>query len=596
MAPTSQRQQRNYSDPGFNSGTHGYQSIPYQASRERTGSQSYQQTPHTPSSNVGSAQQPTPRPLQSSPAIAPSLPKVSTTSSTPYARLGALDNDVIKEIKPKPLEEVEEPKAVVKEEEEEQKEDGEVPEEGEREEESEEDDEDAILNWEYMAIFLEPARLETVALAQPLSTNFGMTPVPLLDPNSKNSISRYARKDNLKEFIRPITMAPQWSYIKDDPAFAELDLNCELIPLSDVSAWVTARHGSKIVVDDPSELSRKRSRSRSNSLQQGFQDGDKMERDDADLETVVPEQAPETHVQGPPSKRIKNELAEAEKLAAPTTVHVTSPFNLGRAGTPCLTAEDDAWAPDPGEVAAKPMSPTEMLLASLGVTGSPKPPKQASPPPVEDTQETPHNTNSGLSPNQAVNQSATQAPTANFQRGQTPSNVNYGSSQPQATFTGHPSKPPFANNENRPSQYGLPANQPYTNGPQPQPQPQPQFTPPLNTYQNGAPANTGFGNPQFPNPQYGTHVLQQHGPPQYQNGNQQYRPPVNTGFGSGPPVNGQYGPGPQGPPQYNNNMPPQNVPYNDPQYNQAPQYNGAPVGPYGHPGNPQFANGLSTLR
>jgi hypothetical protein len=504
-----------------------------------------------------------------------------------------LDNDVIKEIKPKPLEEVEEPKATVKEEEEEQKEDGEVPEEGEREEESEEDDEDAILNWEYMAIFLEPARLETVALAQPLSTNFGMTPVPLLDPNSKNSISRYARKDNLKEFIRPITMAPQWSYIKDDPAFAELGLDCELIPLSDVPAWITARHGSAIVVDDPSQPSRKRSRSRSNSLEQGFQDEDKMERDNANLETVAPEEAPETHVQGPPSKRIKNEFAEAEKLAAPTTVHVTSPFNLGRAGTPCLTAEDDAWAPDPGEVAAKPMSPTEMLLASLGVTGSPKPPKQASPPPVEDAQQTPHNTNSGPSPNQAVNQPAAQAPTANFQGGQTPSNVNYGGSQPQSTFTGHPSNPPFANNQNRPPQYGPPANQPYTNGPQTQPQ----FAPPPNNYQNGAPANTGFGNPQFPNPQYGPHVPQQHGPPQYgppvppQNGNQQYRPPMNTDFGSGPPVNGQYGAGPQGPPQYNNNMPPQNVPYNGHQYNQAPQYNGAPAGPYGHQGNPQFANG-----
>jgi len=594
--PTFQHQPRNFSDPGFNSATPGFQNQSYQVSRERTGSQSYQQTPQTPASNVGSAQQPTPRLLQSSPAIAPNQSKVSSSSSTPYARLGALDNDVIKEIKPRPLEEIEEAKTSVKKEgEEQQREDGEVPEEGEREEESEDDDEDAVLNWEYMAIFLEPPRLETVALAQPLSTNFGMTPVPLLDPNSKNSISRYARKDNLKEFIRPITMAPQWSYIKDDPAFAELGLDCQLIPLSDVPTWVAARHGSTIVVDDPSQPSRKRSRS--NSSEQGPQE-DKMEQDDANVEVAVPEEVPETHAQGPPSKRIKNELAEAEKLAAPTTVHVTSPFNVGRAGTPCLTTEDDAWAPDPGEVAGKPMSPTEMLLASLGVTGSPKPPKQASPPPpVDDNQQTQHDTNTGPPPNQAINQPAVQAPTPTFQGSQT-SNANYGGSQPQSTFAGPPSNPPFAGNQNGPhqqQQYGAPTNQPYTNGPQSQQQ----FAPPPNNYQNGAPVNTGFGNPQFPNPQYGQPAPQQNGPPQYgpavpqQNGSQQYRPPMSSGFGNGAPVNTQYGAGPQGSHQYNN-MPPQSVPYNGQQYNQAPQYNGAPAGPYGQPGNTQFSNGPPT--
>jgi hypothetical protein len=590
-APPYQRPQRNYSDSSFNSGTPGFQSQSHQGSVERAGSQSYQQTPRTPSSNVGSAQHQTPRPCQSSPATAPSLSKVSSTSSTPYARLGALDNDVIKEIKPEPLVDDKEKEAASNKEQDEQEEDGEVPEEDE-----EEDDEEAIFVWECEAIFLDPPRLETVALAQPLSTNFGMTPVPLLDPNSKNSVSRYARKENLKEFIKPITMSPQWSYLKEDPAFADIKSESQLIPLCDLPAWITARHGLTIVVEELLQPSRKRSHSIESRCP--FQEEGEQEQEDVNHQIAL-ETGSELQTQGPPSKRIKSELTDDEMSAAPTTVHVTSPINMGRAGTPCLTTEDDAWGPDPGEVAAPPMSPTEALLASLGVTGAPKPPKPAkegSLPPYqgEETQQTPYS--SGPSPNPSVNQPAPQVPVPNFQGSQPPMNTNYGGSlPPQSNFTGPPSNPPFPNNQARPPTYGPPANPPYTNGPQPQAQSAPR----PNNFQNGVPANNGFNNSQYPNQQYEQPIPQQNGGPQYgppapqQNGNQQYRPPVNPAFGNGTPVNGQYGTGPQGPSQYGN-APPQNAPYNGQQYNQGQQYNKPPAGPYGQQGNPQFGNGPPT--
>ncbi|CCU74726.1 hypothetical protein BGHDH14_bgh05521 [Blumeria hordei DH14] len=116
--------------------------------------------------------------------------------------------------------------------------------------------------WEYENIFKDPPIAETVALAQPLAVAFKSTPVPLMQPCSKlgASISRYARKDNLKEFTRSIRSTPQWSYMQEDPAFSDTCLDGQLIPLDQIHTWTASRHGKNQLLEILSERYADRSR------------------------------------------------------------------------------------------------------------------------------------------------------------------------------------------------------------------------------------------------------------------------------------------------------------------------------------------------
>ncbi|CAD6504756.1 BgTH12-00259 [Blumeria graminis f. sp. triticale] len=109
--------------------------------------------------------------------------------------------------------------------------------------------------WEYENIFKDPPVAETVALAQPLAVAFKSTPVPLMQPCSKlgASISRYARKENLKEFTRSIRSTPQWSYMQEDPAFSDNCLDGQLIPLDQIHTWTASRHGKNQLLEILSE-------------------------------------------------------------------------------------------------------------------------------------------------------------------------------------------------------------------------------------------------------------------------------------------------------------------------------------------------------
>jgi hypothetical protein len=486
---------------------------------------------------------------------------------------------------------------------------------------TEEDIEDQEFIFDFETIFYEQSIRENVRLAQPLSTTWESTPVPLLDERLNNSVSRYARKENLKDFMRPIRSQPQWDYLKEDPAFSDSTIEGDSIPLDEVPAWMAARQGTEVVEPRPSILSRKRPRSA---------EQDENEQDNV-YSQIKQEGAIEVLDPGMPNKRQKNDgHAEEETLIIPTASTPTGgprTPTLGRSGTPSLDADDDVWAPQPGEgVASALQDPTEVLLASLGVSGSPKPvtARRGSLPP-QTTDE------SSDSPPTSISPQANQPPTAynmpprsnsaydnSYEMSQQyNSNAPY-SAPPQGQYTnagppqGHPpysaiphgqyggpvqgnsyanqpynfprqgpydnGVPPQGNASYLNQQYGMPRQNSYGNGPPPQNNPQ------YNAQPYEMPRQNSYGN-EMPHHIASPYANQPNGLPQ-----QQYPPPNQYG-----PVihqqNAAYSGPPQNNPQYSNGpygMPSQQYsPAN--QYNDGMQHGISPQnnGPYPRPHGPQ---------
>ena len=234
---------------------------------------------------------------------------------------------------------------------------------------SEQDLRNQEFNWEYQKIFQSPAPFEFVALAQPLSAKYSetATPVPLLNEKDRRSVSRYARNDNLEEFLKPVRTQSQWSYLQEDPGFLEVTRDGPLIPLDEVPTWMAKRHGedqqtqeNEEVLEDreePSSRKRVRSADDEEGIENCSQDGTAAEDVNGDGS----------------NKRVKLEATDEN-----TIVQIKDAD--GAPGTPTLARdgsqfgdEDDVWAPQPGESAAAEANSTEAILASLGVTGSPKP-------------------------------------------------------------------------------------------------------------------------------------------------------------------------------------------------------------------------------
>ncbi|KAF8858295.1 hypothetical protein BDZ45DRAFT_400772 [Acephala macrosclerotiorum] len=362
-------------------------------------------TPQTPSSNSGKAQQ---APQQSS-QDSPAKQQIGSIPSTPASQ----SNNRRASVPPNTvgLSKAEQVAPVVKDEPEAEVQPEQEAEEGEVQEGDESDDEEERFSWELEVMFREPPKLETVALAQPLSAGFESTPVPLVQAWSTNvpSISRYARKDNLKEFVRSVRSAPQWSYLQEDPAFAEITDEGDPIPLSELAAWMDIHHGRAIVVEEAENESISRKRARP--------DGENAEQDDEQEnvdQQIALEVATEEQGKEPPSKRQKNEETDGldEMMRSPggrTPTYLIS----NRGGTPCLATTDDAWAPQPGECATSPGDPTENLLASLGVTGDAKPVAQESLPPYMPKEEQDRSAHSSQTQTPVVTQQSTQGPPAN---------------------------------------------------------------------------------------------------------------------------------------------------------------------------------------
>lgn len=250
------------------------------------------------------------------------MSRSSSGASTPYARQTSTFSDAIKEADAQSLNNlgISQPNAQTR------------------------SSEDADFNWSFKHIFKILHVQEAVGLAQPLSNNFNVTPVPLLDTKSTRSVSRHARNDNAREYAQSISKAPQWSFLKQDPIFKDIVEEGILVPLDTVQLWMEARHGNQAVPIEnrrASRTSRKRSRSSSqNAVTQ-------------QEHSILDEQQ---------NKRQRREEQKSLKSNTPVLERSRTPIT-----TETMHVDNDAWAPQPGEAIAS--DPTEPLLSSLGEKG-----------------------------------------------------------------------------------------------------------------------------------------------------------------------------------------------------------------------------------
>jgi hypothetical protein len=222
---------------------------------------------------------------------------------------------------------------------------------------------DQQFEWDMAYSFLETPLKETMRLACPLSISFVMAPVRLLSPQSTIPVSRFVRNITVTDFAKSVREGPNWSALKVDPAFTELNTDSPLIPIDEIPRWMAQRQGLTEYIESSPAASRKRTRPEEVSS-----DNEKGVSDSPVVQTVEPE----PQEKAPPSKRQKNQEPDQDMSECGTPVTAILTYEA-RDGTPCLMNDDEAWAPEPGERAGSPEDPTEALLASLGVTGVPKP-------------------------------------------------------------------------------------------------------------------------------------------------------------------------------------------------------------------------------
>ncbi|KAK6600170.1 hypothetical protein H4I96_07496 [Botrytis cinerea] len=224
-------------------------------------------------------------------------------------------------------------------------------------EESHRTDEEKQFNWDYKKIFqVAGQRHETVALAQPLANRFDMTPVPLIDKKSTISISRYARRENLKEYRQSVRKTPQWPYLQEDPTFQELKAGEDSVSFQDLDDFMQTRHGDahvSITARKATAANIPRTAKRKPSPTEQDDIDEQLQADVSTLKTI----------------NVKRFCGDDALKNSP----------------PLAEAPDDIWAPQAGESA----DPTEALLASLGVSGAPKPVEPGPPVmiPMEDLQQ-----------------------------------------------------------------------------------------------------------------------------------------------------------------------------------------------------------------
>jgi hypothetical protein len=545
--------------------------------------QSHQTTPQTPASSIRATQQtPTTAPAALSASASalntprnqqtgPSTTKPTSNTSTPFSQRGSsLDNNQVGKTEGSVSFNTTAPKASTapQAKESEQKEEGEL---------SEEDLQEQDFNWELNAIFHEDPPKEIVALAQPLATSFGVTPVPLLHSNPTDSVSRYVKRNSMKDFIRPVRTLGSWDYLKEDPGYCANLVEGDLIPLEHVPAWMAARHGTVV----PSTLSKKRERSHDDEV-------DEQQNVDNQIQLEISSEEPN---EGKPKKRQRVEegdidMADTIIVQAPGTPNGgPGTPTLRRVGTPSLDTEDDVWAPQPGEGALSVVKadPTEALLASLGVSGSPKPVRKQVTPPVSTTED-------DLSDPPYCNVPKSSSPQENPDYNMRLSNglapqpqQNYGNdlSHNRSAHNGPPQGNPSYNAQ---AQNGPPQGNSAYNG-------QAQNNPQYDNHQFGLPRQNSYGNdlpPQAVPPVNNAWAPwpQPLVPNERPHVSNSYLPPHQGGYPSNPPYN--MPPQGYGPPHgYTPSGPPQQLygPYGNLPYGMAPPgnpaYNSPQQGPYG---------------
>jgi hypothetical protein len=233
---------------------------------------------------------------------------------------------------------------------------------------------EAEFEWDLERIFATEIKKEADPIGCPLPTVYDEEPILPPAYNAKAIVGKYVRPNNLEIFARDIRLSLHWPSLKADPVFNDIAFDSPLIPLDGIESWIQQRQ-NRLDLVELMQSGCQPSPTRKRAWSEEQDNNSKICRD------VLPEpdifgshHAPQTGMYG------SNEALRPARDVTPAVDRSTTPA-FERSGTPSFGA-DDAWAPQPGEgqIATSPITdPTEALLASLGVTGSPKPiaPKNA---------------------------------------------------------------------------------------------------------------------------------------------------------------------------------------------------------------------------
>ncbi|KAI9736446.1 MAG: hypothetical protein M1818_006180 [Claussenomyces sp. TS43310] len=223
---------------------------------------------------------------------------------------------------------------------------------------------DEEYDHDFMYAFKATTFSPAISIGRPLPSSYSEEPVPSPALSAPGLLCKYVRPRNLEIYIRDIRKSPHWPFVKNDTVFNEIAWDSPTVPLDEVVAWVHNRnrqvdvgqHGSPEISGTP------RKRARSTITQE-------------DVGTEISREAvPENSCISPRQAKSPN-LKPIDDVATRPSGRPETP-RVGREVTPSFGAEDDAWAPQPDEGRSTPViaaDPTEALLASLGVSGSPKP-------------------------------------------------------------------------------------------------------------------------------------------------------------------------------------------------------------------------------
>lgn len=227
-----------------------------------------------------------------------------------------------------------------------------------------EQDDQFDIEWQEM-VFKELQHPAAIPILTPLTTKYDELPtISTLGPTPIKS--KYARPTNLEVFTLPIQKSLHWGMLKKDPALAPIDEAYPVVPLDSWAEYRDERYKRKLMEDGIDDAP--------------LEEAQWYDNVQEDVDDQAMRENTNYHV------RVEaEECQEYEEYAVATAVpHVVPPPsrsrshtpNIARKGTPILDGDDDVWAPQPGEGGtSRPSSvdPTEALLASLGVTGAPKP-------------------------------------------------------------------------------------------------------------------------------------------------------------------------------------------------------------------------------
>lgn len=235
---------------------------------------------------------------------------------------------------------------------------------------TEKTNEDAEFEWDFEKIFATEIKKDADPIGCPLPTVYDEEPILPPAYNAKAIIGKYVRPNNLEIFARDIRKSLHWPSLKADPVFSDIAFDSPMILLDYIESWIQQRQ-NRLDLAELMQSGGQTSPSRKRAWSEEQDNNSKKICRDVLLEPDISRsyQAPQGSMDG------ASELLRPARDVTPAVERSTTPA-FERSGTPSFGADDDAWAPQPGEgqITTSPVTdPTEALLASLGVSGSPKP-------------------------------------------------------------------------------------------------------------------------------------------------------------------------------------------------------------------------------